>query len=205
MNDAVKKWGLFSGALVVAFAAGRFTMKAAVEKETDARYEKKYSSMLSEVETRFSDRLRESVETVRKEVQTASERENDVDEKIEVKPDGTHNISRKIRSRETSKTNTVVKTEIKVVEVEKIVEKVVVQERVVVQEKEVIKTVENTTPPPSWRVYGIASLRAPAEEKAKAYGAGTMYDVGPVNVGGFGTYSPDAQDTTVGLTVGVSF
>jgi len=205
MSVMLRKWGLIAGAVVVSFAAGRFTMKSSVEKKVETRYEKKYTEMLSQVETRFSDRLKESVETIKKEVETASERENDVDEKIVIGADGSHNITRKIRSREKSKTNTVIKTEIKVVEVEKIVEKIVVQEKIVVEEREVVRTVEKVIPPPSWRVYGIASVRSPTDERDVAYGAGTQYDLGPVNVGGYGTYSIDSKDATLGVTLGVSF
>lgn len=205
LTDGLKKYGVIAGGLVVAFAAGRYTMKAAVIKETESLYEKKYTEMLTQAETRFTDKLKESVETIKQEVQTASERENDVDETILVGADGSHNITRKIRSREKTKTNTVIKTEIKVVEVIKEVEKIVIQDKIVEVEKEVIREVTKTIPPPSWRVYGIAAVRSPTDERAKNYGAGTMYDLGAINVGGFGLYNPEAQDTTVGFTVGVNF
>lgn len=205
MNETLKKYGLLAGSLVVAFAAGRFTMRASVEKETETRYEKKYTEMLSQVETRFSERLKDSVETIKKEVQTASERENDVDEQIEVKADGTHSITRKIRSREKTKTNTVVKTEIKVVEVIKEVEKIVIQKEIVEVKVETVRTVEKVIPPPSWRVYGVAAVRSPTDEREVSYGAGGAYALGPVDVGGFGLYAPETQTTSAGVTLGLSF
>jgi hypothetical protein len=191
--------------MIAMFAAGRFTMKSQVEKEVESKYEKRYEQMLSQVETRFSERLKDTVETVRKDIQTASERSNDVDEQIEVKPDGTHNITRKIRSRESTKTNEQIKTEVKIVEVVKEVEKIVVQEKIVEVEKQVVKEVEKVIPPPSWRVYGIAAVDSPTNDRSLAYGAGTSYALGPIDVGGFGTYNNTRKNATLGLTIGLSF
>jgi hypothetical protein len=204
-QEVGKKYGLWAGALVLSFAAGRYTMRQAVEKEVETRYEKRYTEMLSQVETRFSERLRESVESVKKEVQTASMKSNDIDEKIEVKPDGTHNITRKIRSRERTKTNTVVKKDKTTIEKQKDESTTKVEKQIVEVEKQVIKEVEKVIPPPSWRVYGVAAVSRPTDTRKVSYGAGGSYALGPVDVGGFGLYSPEGQDTTLGLTLGVSF
>lgn len=203
--NLLKKYGLPALALVVAFAAGRWTMRSSVEKEAESKYEAQLHEETSRIETEWKQKLVDETASLRKQLQEVTTKNVVTDKKTTTKPDGTTIVEEHTKISEKNKKNETVAEDKK--KTEQTNEGSNKQEQTKKDEKvtETVKTVEKIIPPPSWRVYGVAALSRPTDDRKASYGAGTMYDLGPVNVGGFGLYSPEGKDTTIGLTVGISF
>lgn len=203
MSDNMKKLAGLFAALVVAFAAGRYTMRAATKQEVEREYELKYSEKLSKLETSLKEEFSKSTESIRKSVEEASTKIATIEEKITVKPDGTHIVERKKSSKEVAKKKSSTQKD-KVVSNDKKEETKTDTKKDTTKEektKEIVKTI----PPKSWRVYGAYALDNVGAGSYSQYGGGAMYDLGPVNVGGFGLYQPNDSTVNMGFTMGVSF
>lgn len=204
ISDNLKKLLAASVALILAFAAGRYTMRAETKKEVEKEYELKYTEKLTQLETTLKEEFRQTTETIKKSVEEASTKIATIEEKITVKPDGTHVVERKKSTKEVAKKKTETKKDKTTKEVVKEETKKDTTKETVKDEKS--KEVVKTIPPKSWRAYGAFALddviNGPTK---KQYGGGAMYDLGPINVGAFGLYKPDDSATSVGVTVGVSF
>ncbi len=203
--ELLKKYGLPAVALVVAFAAGRWTMRSSVEKDYASKYEAELHEETTKLEESYKQRLVEETSSLRKQLEDVTTKNTVTDKKTTTKPDGTTVVEEHTKISEKNKTKETVEKDKSAKD--KTSESSTKQETAKKDEavKETVKTVEKIIPPPSWRVYAAAAIRSPTDERQAAYGVGTMYDFGPVNVGGFGLYNSDAKDTTLGVTLGISF
>lgn len=203
MSDYLKKLVGILAALVVAFAAGRYTMRAATKQEVEREYEVRYSEKLSKLEISLKEEFSKSTESIRKSVEEASTKIATIEEKITVKPDGTHVVERKKSTKEVAKKKSSTKED-KTASTGKKEETKTDTKKDTVKE-EVVKEVVKTIPPKLFRVYAAYALDNVGAGSYSQYGGGAMYDLGPVNVGGFGLYQPNDSTVNMGLTLGVSF
>jgi len=179
--------------LALTFAGGRYSVKNSVE--TDKLLEKQKTELTSQ----FEERLKEVNELHTKELVEQKSKFTDTTKTTVINKDGTTTVTEHTTVKEKSKVKERVVVKVEVKEVEKIVVKTEIQI------KEVIKEVTKITPPPSWRAYGVGAVVSPGDRNTMGYGAGGSYDFGPLNVGGFGVYTPNASDKVLGLTVGITF
>jgi hypothetical protein len=203
MSDNAKKLAALLAALVLAFAAGRYTMRSATKQEVEKEYELRYSEKLTKLELSLKEEFNKTTEFIRKSVEEASTKIATIEEKITVKPDGTHIIERKKSSKEIAKKKTSTQKDKTASNGNKEEKKTETSKDTVKEEKS--KEIVKTIPPKSWRVYGAYALDNVGAGSYTQYGAGAMYDLGPVNVGGFSLYQPDDATVNVGFTMGVSF
>lgn len=180
-------------ALALAFAGGRFSVKNTVEVD------KLLETQKTELTMQFEERLKEVNESHTRDLEEQKSKFTDTTKVTVINKDGSTTITEKTTVKEDTqvKERVVVKVEIK--EVEKIVVKTEIQI------KEVIKEVTKITPPPAWQAYGVGAVVSPGDRNTLGYGAGTTYNFGPINAGGFGIYTPNAKDNVIGLTVGITF
>jgi hypothetical protein len=205
MNLYLKRYGIPALALIIAFAAGRYTMRSSVEKEYALKYDQQLHEEILKVETQWQTRLSEETSSLRRQLEEATKTTVVTDKTTTTNPNGT------IVVKEHTETNTKKKkTETVVVDKNKKEQAnggSAKEERAKKDEK-ATKSVESRatiTPPPSWRVYGAAQVSRPLHNASTSYGAGGMYDLGPINFGGYSLYNFQDKYSTLGITLGVSF
>lgn len=204
-TELLKKYGLIAGLLVASFAAGRYTMRESVTTEVQTEYSQKTAELLKEQETTFNQKLASETEKVRQETQKDMESKAHVVVVTVQKPDGTKTTTKTIDT--DKKSNTTVKTdEDKTSNTSTVsIDTKDKTDQKTSDTEEKTKTITVTTPPPSWRVYGIYGLSDVTDKRSSLYGAGAMYDLGPIGVGLQTTVAPLQTKVDVALTVGISF
>lgn len=185
--------GILAAVCVLSFAGGRYTMRQTVEKEASVKYEEKLKQTTEELQTKYAEQLKQETEQIRQRF------EQTVDRTTTKKPDGTTIVTEHTKTKESSSQDKTSK--------EKTAEKTVDSSKSTTDssKSETSRSSTITTPPPSWRAYAATAVTAPMSDRRVSYGAGGMYDFGPLNAGGFGLYSPQANETTLGITLGISF
>jgi len=201
----LKKYGISAVCLIVAFAAGRYTMRSSVEKETDIKYSEQYQQLVVKSELDYKQKLKEETESIRKQLELITSKVTEIDRTTTTKPDGTVIVNEHKKIDSDTKQTIVVTDDKKSSEVSS--ETKVSKESDVKKGKvdETVKTVETITPPPSWRVYASTSIRDPLGARKIEYGAGGMYDLGPINCGVFGLGGVAGGDKSLGVSLGLSF
>lgn len=203
--ELLTKYGVPIIFLIGAFAAGRYTMKSSVEKETDLKYSEQYQQLVVKSELDYKQKLKEETESMRKQLDLVTSKVTEIDKTTTTKPDGTVIVSEHKKIDSDTKQTVIVTDDKKSAEVSS--ETKVSKEASDTKGKvdETVKTVETITPPPSWRVYASTSIRDPLGARKVEYGVGGMYDLGPVNCGVFGLGGVANSDKSLGVTLGLSF
>jgi hypothetical protein len=180
-------------------------MTSSVTKESESKYEKLLSEYQASSKLSYEQKLLAETETIKKDYETKLSKITETSKTTVISKDGTTTITENTKTKEdkTSKSSetadtkkTDSSTKIDTADSEKYK-----QEKVTETVKEIVKI----TPPRSFRAYGIAEIDDVTGEKVLTYGAGIMYDIGPINVGTLGTYAPTTTKKGVGITLGISF
>jgi hypothetical protein len=201
----VKKNWLFVAVAVVSFAFGRYTLKQSVIETVQKQFESKQTENIVEIEKRLTEQFKSSLEDVKKSIERASSKELETEETITVNKDGSQTIVRKTKQKEDTKSIENNESKTQITQDNKDQTDSSRQSNKEVITREVIKEVTKITPGPSWRMYAAAILDDPFDQRKVKYGAGTMYDIGPFNVGVVGLYEKSQNMLSTGLTFGISF
>jgi hypothetical protein len=205
LSEILKNLGIPLALCVISFALGRYTMRSAVEKEAEQRYSEQYKESVARSEVAYAQRLRDETESLRKQLDLATSKVVETDKTTVTKKDGTVEVREHTKVAEETKKKETVSDYKKTVEVTKEVESKKETDKKEGKVEETTKVVEKVVPPPSWRVYAAAAVQSPLAKRESAYGAGGMYDFGPVSGGVFGLRGAASGDVTLGLTLGISF
>jgi hypothetical protein len=189
------------GLISVAYVYGKRESKLEVTKE----YELKMLEHDKQVSESFSKEKQQLLAEYTSKVSELEKKIVQTEKETIFKKDGTVIVKEKTKTK-SSKKKTATIAEKKEVKTEKVEQKSESKETVkVVDEKSKEKVVQETTSPPSWRVYGTALFAKDKSNINTSYGAGFMYDIGPFNAGAYGLYSSETLIPAAGVTLGVSF
>lgn len=204
-RDLLIKSSLIVGSLALAFLTGRYTMRGSVTKELETKYERLYSEYQSSTKLSFETKLAEEVASVKSDYETKLNKITETTKTTVISKDGTTTITENTKTKEDRTSKSSESSESKRSDVTTKVD--TSDDRSSKQEKvtETVKEIVKITSPRSFRAYGLVEINDIANEKFLVYGAGIMYDIGPVNVGTLGTYSPLTHEKSAGITLGVSF
>lgn len=207
MLGLTKKYAPYLIVALAAFLTGRYLIKGTLEKEYDRQLEESRVSMHTQFKDAFEASLKEKEEAFNKQLQEATSKNQQIDERIERRKDGTEVIVRKTKTTETTKTTEVVEktTNEKTEQIRKQTEHE--ETKTVEVTKDTAKVTEKHTPPAAFRVYGMVAyddITRPAE-RSYEYGGGVSYNVAWAFAGPYMTYRPKDTSVALGLQIGVEF
>jgi len=205
LPNTVTKYLPVVGIAVCAFLAGRYTTKDSVTKELDTKYHEQLAQFEQTSKQEYEQKLAVETEKTKMDYEAKISKITDSKKTTVIDKDGNTTITEETKTKENTEekeTKTDDKTS------NKTDTKDVVSNDTKTETKDIskeTKEITKITPPPAIRIYAMMLLDDVVHQRDPMYGSGAMYDLGFLNVGTVGLFSPTTSKTSVGFTLGISF